>query len=190
MAETLRDTQALGEKTPGTGVGMGGGRQRPMLALLITLPTPCCWESSRTGRAFRSLRRPVWARARCPGLWPRPLSPALRPAPLSPPVAPHPSLRPAQVSSLSGCLFVPSPPVIAGWCLGALWVPGGRCPEAGPRSSSSLPITGPERPPVSCDFSEEGEAARSRDGPSALQKGSLVCRGVGGASPPHTALLR
>ena len=147
VGRDTQDTQALGEMTPGTGVGMGGGRQRPMLALLITLPTPCCWESSRTGRAFRSLRRPVWARARCPGLWPRPLSPALRPAPLSPPVAPHPSLRPAQVSSLSGCLFVPSPPVIAGWCLGALWVPGGRCPEAGPRSSGSLPITGPERPP-------------------------------------------
>ena len=98
--------------------------------------------ASRPERAFMSLRHPV-----CPGPWPQgPLSPALRPAPLSPQVAPHPSLHPAPESRLSGCLFVPLPPVIAGWCLGTLWVPGKQCPEAGPRSSSSFPITGPDRP--------------------------------------------
>ena len=137
-------TQALREKTPGTGVGMGS-QAVPYAGPVDHRPNALPFVgslASRAERAFMSLRHPV-----CPGPWPQgPLSPALRPAPLSPHVAPHPSLHPAPVSRLSGCLFVPSPPVIAGWCLGPLRVPGEQCPEAGPRSSSSFPITGPERP--------------------------------------------
>lgn len=146
LAKTLTDTQALGEKTPWTGWGWGR-RQCPMLALLISVLPFAGSLASRAEHAFLSLRHHV----RAPGLVPRAVAPGSsqpRPASrtISPHVAPHPSLRPAPVSRLSGCLFVPSPPVIAGWCLGTLRVPEGRCPEAGPRSSSSFPITGPERP--------------------------------------------
>lgn len=81
LAKTLTDTQALGEKTPGTGRGWGR-RQCPMLALLIT-PNALPFVgslASRAERAFLSGRR-AW----CPGPWPQ--------GPLSAPCVPRPSHR-------------------------------------------------------------------------------------------------
>lgn len=77
-----RDTQGhTGPRGEDPGDRGGDRRLRPMLALLITLPTPCRWESSRTGRAFRSLRRLVWA----PCSVPQAVAPSSQPRPASRP---------------------------------------------------------------------------------------------------------